>query len=242
MASDRWPPRVIAFDGDDTLWHNETIFSMTQERFRHLVMRHVSLPQTKIDERLLAVERRNLAIYGYGIKGFVLSMVETAIEVTGGQIPAEDIQAILDCGRLMLEHPVELIDGAREVLETLRSLDHELWLVTKGDLFDQESKIARSGLAPLFHRIEIVSEKDGATYRRLLERHGVLPAEFAMVGNSLRSDILPVVSLGARAFHVPYHVTWAHEVVAVDLDQQPMVQSIDRLSRLPEVLRSNLGD
>src|SRR3712207_5703803 len=211
----QWPSRVIAFDGDDTLWHNETLFSMTQDRFRALLTRHMDLPSHEIDARLIATERRNLTVYGYGIKGFVLSMVETAIQITEGRIPAKDIQAILDFGRAMLEHPVELIEGAEEVLHSLRARDHELWLVTKGDLFDQESKIARSGLSSLFDRIEIVSEKDEAMYRRLLERRGVGPEEFAMVGNSLRSDVLPVIAVGSHAVHVPYAITWAHEAVEI---------------------------
>ena len=135
-------------------------------------------------------------------------MAETAIEVTGGYIPASDIQAILRFGRAMLEHPVELIEGAREVLETLRGRDHQLWLLTKGDLFDQESKIARSGLVELFDRVEIVSEKDEGAYRRLLDRQGIAVEEFAMVGNSLRPDVLPVANIGGRAFHIPYRVTW----------------------------------
>src|SRR5215203_3325894 len=134
-------------------------------------------------------------------------MVETAITVTDGRIPAQDIQTILSFGRTMLEHPVDLIEGAREVLESLRARDHELWLIADGDVFDQESKIARSGLAPLFHYIEIVTEKDEDTYRRLLDQHGVLPEEFAMVGNSLRSDVLPVIEIGGRAYHVPDPVT-----------------------------------
>jgi putative hydrolase of the HAD superfamily len=202
-----------AFDGDDTLWHNETIFSMTQDRFRAMLRSHLDLDPADLDARLLETERKNLAIYGYGIKGFVLSMIETAIEITDGRIPATDIASILSFGRAMLEHPVELIEGAREVLEALRARDHELWLVTKGDLFDQESKIARSGLEPLFDRVEIVSQKDEVTYRRLLSRHGVDASEFGMVGNSLRSDVLPVVGVGARGFHVPYEITWAHEQV-----------------------------
>jgi putative hydrolase of the HAD superfamily len=227
------PPRVVAFDGDDTLWHNETLFSTSQDRFRDLLLRHVDMPGHEIDDMLLTVERRNLAVYGYGIKGFMLSMVETAIEVTRGRIPARDIQTILRVGRTMLEHPIELIEGAADVLARLRARDHELWLITKGDLFDQESKIARSGLVELFHRIEIVSEKDEAMYRRLLDRHGVGTDEFAMVGNSLRSDVLPVAALGARAFHVPYHVTWAHERVSPDL-QAPFMP----LGSLPELLRA----
>jgi putative hydrolase of the HAD superfamily len=207
-------PRVIGFDGDDTLWHNETIFSMTQDRFRALIGAHVDVSGEAIDARLVETERQNLATYGYGIKGFVLSMVETAIAITDGRIPARDIEAIIGFGRTMLAHPVQLIEGAREVLETLRARDHELWLLTKGDLFDQESKLARSGLSLFFHRIEIVSEKDEATYLRLLERHGVSPDEFAMIGNSLRSDVLPVIAIGGQAFHVPYAITWAHETVA----------------------------
>ena len=224
-------PRVVAFDGDDTLWHNETIFSMTQDRFRGLIGAHVDLPGQEIDARLVETERQNLATYGYGIKGFVLSMVETAIAITDGRIPAHDIERILGFGRSMLAHPVELIEGAGEVLTTLRERDHELWLLTKGDLFDQESKLARSGLSPFFDRIEIVSEKDEATYQRLLERYGVSPDEFAMIGNSLRSDVLPVVAIGARAYHIPYAITWAHEAVAARPDA-----SFETLADLRSVL------
>ena len=224
-------PRVVGFDGDDTLWHNETIFSMTQERFRALIGAHVDLPGDAIDARLVETERQNLATYGYGIKGFVLSMLETAIAITDGRIPARDIETILGFGRSMLAHPVQLIDGAREVLTTLRERDHELWLLTKGDLFDQESKLARSGLSVFFERIEIVSEKDEATYRRLLDRYGVSPDEFAMIGNSLRSDVLPVVAIGARAIHVPYAITWAHETVAARPDS-----AFETLAHLREVL------
>ena len=224
-------PRVVGFDGDDTLWHNETIFSMTQERFRALIGAHVDLPGDAIDARLVETERQNLATYGYGIKGFVLSMLETAIAITDGRIPARDIETILGFGRSMLAHPVQLIDGAREVLTTLRERDHELWLLTKGDLFDQESKLARSGLSIFFERIEIVSEKDEATYRRLLDRYGVSPDEFAMIGNSLRSDVLPVVAIGARAIHVPYAITWAHEAVAARPDA-----AFETLAHLREVL------
>jgi putative hydrolase of the HAD superfamily len=162
-------------------------------------------------------------------------MIETAIEVTGGRIPAEDIQTILALGQAMLRYPVELIDGARDVIDHLRANDHEVWLITKGDLFDQESKIARSGLVGLFDRIEIVSEKDEDTYRRILDRHGVGPEEFAMVGNSLRSDVLPVAGIGARAFHVPYHITWGHEVIAGDV--QAAFVTLASLRDLPDALR-----
>src|SRR3954469_15256088 len=196
------PPRVIGFDGDDTLWTSESLFSMTQGRFRTLLLRHVDLPSDLIDARLSETVQRNLSVYGYGVKGFVLSMVETAIAVTDGRIPAQDIAAILSFGRTLVEHPVEVVEGAREVLETLRSRDHELWLVADGDLFDQESKLARSGLASLFDTVEIVSHKDPETYRKLLGRYGVLPEEFAMVGDTLRTDVLPVIEIGGRGYHV----------------------------------------
>ena len=227
---------VIGFDGDDTLWHNERMFSMTQNRFCALLTRHIDVPTQVLHARLLETERRNLSAYGYGIKGFVLSMVETAIEVTEKRIPAEDIQTILAFGRTMIEHPVELIEGAREVLEMLRARDHELWLITKGDLFDQESKIARSGLVELFWRVEILSEKDEASYRRVLTRHGVQPAEFVMVGNSLKSDILPVLDIGARAVHVPYHLLWEHEQVDPPAGPLDGMWELASLSELPALI------
>src|SRR4051794_14335033 len=198
-----FPPRVIGFDGDDTLWTSEGLFTMTQGRFRTLLLRHVDLPSDLIDARLTETVQRNLALYGYGVKGFTLSMVETAVAVTDRRIPAGDIEAILSFGRMMLEHPVEVVEGAREVLETLRARDHELWLIADGDVFDQESKLARSGLASLFDAVEIVSHKDPETYRKLLGRYGVLPEEFAMVGDSLRTDVLPVTGGGGRASPVP---------------------------------------
>jgi len=199
---------TIAFDGDDTLWHNEAIFSMTQGKFRQLLMRYV--PESEVDRQLYAAEIRNLRLFGYGVKGFTLSMIETAIEVSDGRVTGGDIQRIIDFGKAMLEHPVDLIEGAASTIARLRS-DYTLMLITKGDLFDQESKIARSGLWDAFSKIEIVSEKDEATYGRLLNRHGVAPTNFLMVGNSLKSDVLPVIGIGGRAVHIPYHVTWAHE-------------------------------
>ena len=230
------PPRVIAFSGDDTLWHSETLFSMTQGRFGTLLTRHVDLPREVVDARLSETVQRNLLIYGYGIKGFVLSMVETAIEVTQSRIPVEDIRAILEFGRTLLEHPVELIEGAREVLETLRARDYELWLVAEGDLFDQEGKLARSGLGPLLHRVEVVSRKDEPSYQRLLGRYGVLPEEFVMVGPSVHSDVLPVLAIGARAFHVPYGVSWAKELGSVPEAERARIVTLDRLSDLLERL------
>jgi putative hydrolase of the HAD superfamily len=231
-----WPPRVIAFNGDDTLWHNETLFSMTRGRFRMLLMHHVDLPSTLIDARLAETVQRNLSVYGHGIKGFVLSMVETALAVTDERIPAQDIRTILSFGRTMLEYPVELVEGAREVQETLRARDHELWLIADGDVFDQESKLARSGLAPLFRHVEIVTEKDEDTYRRLLNRYGVLPEEFAMVGNALRSDVLPVVGIGGRAFHVPDQVTFGSDVAGAGAAHEGAFQTLANLGSLLRAL------
>ncbi|MCB9947749.1 MAG: HAD family hydrolase [Rhodospirillaceae bacterium] len=222
-------PAAIGFDGDDTLWHNETIFSMTQDRFRDLMVRYV--PETEVDDRLIARERANLRLFGYGVKGFMLSMIETAIEVTGERISAGDIQRIIDFGKTMLDHPVELLDGVEETIDRL-ARRFPLYLITKGDLFDQESKIARSGLAERFQRIEIVSEKDEATYAQVLERAGIAPGDFLMVGNSVRSDILPVLAIGGRAVHIPYHITWAHEVVPMP-DPQPGLTVLDSIRDLP---------
>ena len=204
------PVEVVAFDGDDTLWHSETLFSVTHERFCELLCDHAEVDD--LTSRMLATERKNLEIFGYGVKGYVLSMIETAIEVSGGTVTAAEIQELLDAGKAMLRHPTELLDGVRLVVEQL-SGSHRLVLVTKGDLFHQESKLAASGLGELFERIEIVSEKDERTYTRVLDVLGVEPDRFVMVGNSLRSDVLPVVALGGRAVHVPYVVDWAHELV-----------------------------
>ncbi|HEV2036466.1 MAG TPA: HAD family hydrolase [Candidatus Dormibacteraeota bacterium] len=202
--------RVLAFDGDDTLWHNESRFNLTQTALRDLMRRHV--PKADVDSHLFEVEMRNLSLYGYGVKAFTLSMLETAIELTDGRIPASDLQVILGWGKRMLTEPTELLDGVQATLKEV-SVRHSLLLITKGDLFDQESKLARSGLADMFSGVEILSDKNIDSYRSLLRRRGIKPDEFVMVGNSLRSDIAPVVALGARAVHIPYHVTWNHEQV-----------------------------
>jgi putative hydrolase of the HAD superfamily len=225
---------TIGFDGDDTLWHNETLFSMTQEKFRQVLLRYV--PAVDVDRRLYATEVRNLNLFGYGVKGFTLSMIETAIDVTQGRIGAGDIQRLIDFGKAMLEHPVELIDGVRGVLDRLAGA-YTLILITKGDLFDQESKIARSGLAEAFSKIEIVSEKDELTYRRILQRHGIRPADFLMVGNSPKSDVFPVAAIGGLGVHVPYRTTWQHELAAEPpAEAGPRVRRIDRIADLPGLL------
>jgi putative hydrolase of the HAD superfamily len=201
----------IAFDADDTLWHNETYFATSEERFLALVAPFAPEGED-LSARLHRTEIRNLALFGYGAKGFTLSMIETAIEVTEGAIPAGAIQTLIDIGREILAHPVELLDGVAETIRALRGRT-QLLVITKGDLLHQESKFASSGIADDFDGLEIVNEKDPETYRRVLARRGIAPERFCMVGNSLRSDVLPVVAIGAEAVHVPYHLTWAHEIV-----------------------------
>jgi putative hydrolase of the HAD superfamily len=202
--------KVVGFDGDDTLWHSESRFEVTQTAFRELLQRHA--PEADVDRRLAEMEMKNLNVYGYGVKSFTLSMLETAIELTEGRIPASDLEVILGWGKRMLMEPTELLEG---VDDTLRSLSgsYDLMLITKGDLFDQEGKLARSGLGDLFWGVDVVSEKDVESYRGVFKRRGIEPSRFVMVGNSLRSDVVPVVTLGGRAVHIPYHVTWQHEQV-----------------------------
>lgn len=220
---------VIAFDGDDTLWHSESVYNRVQDRFRETLRGYA--PDRDIDASLLATEKRNMRTLGYGAKAFTISMLECAIEVTGGSISVSDLREILESGKAMLEHPVELIDGAAETVEKL-ARDHPLMLITKGDLHHQEAKVAVSGLASHFRAVEIVAEKDEQSYTRVLRRHGVHPSRLLMVGNSVRSDVLPVLRLGGRAVHVPYHTTWAHEVVeSCDLDF-PVIGSLRELPAL----------
>jgi putative hydrolase of the HAD superfamily len=199
---------TVAFDGDDTLWHNESIFSMTQDKFRALLASYVD--GEALDARLLATERENVQVYGYGVKGFTLSMIETAIEVTDGRVPARTLEQILTFAKEHLAHPVELLPG---VIDTLGALSGRtrLLLVTKGDLFDQETKIARSGLSEIFDGIEVVPEKDPTVYRRILTRYGIDADGFLMVGNSVKSDVLPVLEIGGQAALIEYHLTWELE-------------------------------
>ena len=199
---------TIGFDADDTLWHNERNFRLTEERFTDLLADYSD--KDNLTERLLAAERRNLRLYGYGVKGFTLSMIETAIEVTEGKAPASVIGEILEAGRNMLSHPVEPLPHVEETLRALKG-NFRLLLITKGDLFDQERKVAESGLAEHFDAVEIVPEKTAETYRTLFSRHGDGAARAMMVGNSLKSDVVPALDAGSHGVHVPYEITWALE-------------------------------
>ncbi len=224
---------AIGFDADDTLWQNERIFQMTEQRFTGLLSGHATTGQ--ISNRLLEAERRNLKFYGYGIKGFTLSMIETAVEVTGGKVPANVIAEILAFGRDMVSHPVETLPHARPSLEQLAQ-DHRLILITKGDLFDQERKLAQSGLGDFFAAVEIVSEKTHETYTRIFARHGDGALHSMMVGNSLKSDIVPAIAAGSWGVHVPHELTWAleHEVAP---DDQVRFHRIADLGELPDLIR-----
>lgn len=198
MARIRW----VGFDGDDTLWRSEDYYRQAEADFEAILGHYVDLADAGMHRQLLEVERRNLKIFGYGVKGMTLSMLETAIQVTGERISARDLHRVIEIGRATLQHPVDLLPGIRDAVERIAA-DHEIVLITKGDLFHQEAKIAQSGLADLFHRIEVVSEKDEATYARVLRELDVMPSGFAMVGNSLRSDIEPVLGLGGGASTCP---------------------------------------
>ncbi|CAA0175024.1 HAD family hydrolase [Tenacibaculum maritimum] len=202
--------KVIAFDADDTLWVNETYFREAERRFAKLLSAYET--ENKIDQELFKTEIKNLAIYGYGVKGFMLSMVESALELSNYRISQQTIEEILDIGKEMLEKPIELLEGVEEVLQSLQG-KYKLIVATKGDLLDQERKLEQSGIATYFHHIEVMSDKKVADYQKLLKHLDIVPSELLMVGNSLRSDILPLIKIGASAIHVPFHTTWAHEEV-----------------------------
>lgn len=204
---------LVAFDGDDTLWHSEGHYVDAHERYCALLAPYANGDAAAVGERVDATERDNLAIYGYGVKAFTLSLIETAIDVTKGRVTAKEIATILELGKGLLSHPIELLDGVDEVTGELAATGRRLMVITKGDLFHQETKLAGSGLADRFDRVEIVSEKDVPTYGRVMAEAGVAPERFLMIGNSLRSDVLPVVELGGHAVHLPYPYTWSHEAV-----------------------------
>ena len=225
---------MVGFDADDTLWRSEDYFHAAQDEFERIVAAYVDLDD--VGDRLYAIEKANIALFGYGVKGMALSMVEAAVEITDARISARDLHRIVGIAKELLQHPVELLPGVREAIEAVAA-DFEIVLITKGDLFHQEKKVRDCGLAGLFRRIEIVSEKDVPTYRRLLEEFGCDAGEFVMVGNSLRSDIEPVLALGGWGVHVPYHLTWAHEAEAVVDQAAPRLRVVSAADEWPATLR-----
>lgn len=201
---------LVGFDGDDTLWKSEDYYRLAEEEFESILGHYIDLHDANTAQHLLAVERRNLKVFGYGVKGMTLSMIEAAIELTDAAISASHLQQVVEIGRRTLQHPVEVMDGVRDAVAAIAA-QFPVVLITKGDLFHQEQKIALSGLRDLFPRIEIVSEKDQSTYERVLAEFDLGSERFVMIGNSLRSDIEPVIALGGWGVHTPYAVTWAHE-------------------------------
>ena len=223
---------AIGLDADDTLWHNEVIFEETHTRYCALLSRFHDADT--VARTLHATEMRNLELFGYGIKGYALSSIETAISLTRGEISAEEIHAIIDLAKDMMRRPVVLLPGAEAAVKSL-ARDHNLVLITKGDLHDQQRKIARSGLADLFAHTEVVAEKDRSTYARVLKRCRVRPERFIMIGNSIKSDILPILDLGGVAVHVPYQTTWIHER-ADRPENQERFHEIGSMTELPGLI------
>ncbi|MBL8555662.1 MAG: HAD family hydrolase [Phenylobacterium sp.] len=225
---------TVGLDADDTLWHNETIFRLTQDRLREMLADFADHEVTTA--KLAEIEKRNLRLYGYGVKGFTLSAIETVMELTGGDPPGRLIAEILATGRDMLAHPVEPLSGVDEALHDLAD-GYRLVLITKGDLLHQEQKLAASGLGDLFAAVEIVSEKDAQTYVRVFDRYGTGAPEAVMVGNSMRSDILPALDAGAWGAHIPYPITWAHEVAEAPAEH-PRFTELASIAELPAWVRS----
>ncbi len=205
--------KVIGFDADDTLWVNETYFRETEEEFANLLEKYET--KNKIDQELFRKEMENLELYGYGVKGFMLSMIESALELSNNRVSQATIQDILNLGKKMIAHPVELLDGVKEVLQQLNN-KYRLIVLTKGDLLDQERKLEKSSLSKYFHHVEVLSDKKEGNYKNLLEHLEINIDEFLMIGNSLKSDVLPIINIGAHAVHVPFHTTWQHEEVSIE--------------------------
>jgi len=224
---------AIGLDADDTLWHNERLFEERHRDFCRLLSEYHE--GEAVEAALYRTEMRNLPLYGYGVKAFTLSCIETAIHLTEGRIAAGEIQRILERCKAMLERPVELLEGVAETVDAL-ARDYRLLLITKGDLRDQERKVAKSGLAHCFERVEVVSDKSAATYERILQRHQIRPEAFLMAGNSIKSDVLPALDLGAHAAHIPYPLCWKHERAAPPPEDHPRFHPLDRLAQLPELL------
>lgn len=229
---------TVAFDADDTLWHNERFFRLTQDRFEDL-LRDYAEPD-HLNERLLAAERRNIEHYGYGIKGFTLSMIETAIEITDDKVPARVISELIEAGQDMLRHPIELLPHAENAVRAAAQ-DHRVLLITKGDLLDQERKLAQSGLGDLFDGVEIVSEKTPDVYVEIFDRHGDGASRALMAGNSMRSDIVPVLDAGGWAVFIPHDLVWDIEH-AEKPASHPKYREIDDLGALPAVIETLHND
>lgn len=223
--------KVIGFDADDTLWVNEPYFRDAEFKLADLLKPYA--PETNIIEELYKTEMKNLDLYGYGAKAFTLSLIETAVRLSGNQVQASIINEIMEMGRALMNISIELIDSVDSVLPELQK-HYKLIVVTKGDLLDQKRKLMKSGLLPYFHHIEIMSDKKESDYQKLINHLGILPEEFMMVGNSVKSDILPVIAIGGIGVHVPFHTTWQHETVSETPTNH--FYEITSLSQLTDIL------
>lgn len=223
--------KVIAFDADDTLWINEPFFREAEASFCSML--EDFMPYHSIHQELYRTEIANIELYGYGIKSFMLSMIQTAANVTSNMADISIINKIMDIGHEMMNKPVELLDGVKEVIETFYG-NYMLVVATKGDLVDQERKLSKSGLEHYFHHIEIMSEKRTANYQKLMKHLDCKPEEFLMIGNSIKSDVLPVIDVGGNAIHLPYHITWDHEVVKHHIDEGSFI-TLSSIREMPEL-------
>lgn len=213
--------KVIAFDADDTLWINEPYFQEIEQQFCALLEDY--LPKHTLAKELFKTEIQNLPLYGYGVKGFILSMIETGLRISDNTLNIAVINRVIDLGKVLLEKPIEILEGVEEVLEALKG-KYRLVVATKGDLLDQERKLKKSGLEHYFHHIEIMSDKKEGDYRKLIKRLDIQPSEFLMLGNSLKSDVMPVLAIGGHGIHVPYHTTWEHEQVEHNVEHENFSQ------------------
>jgi putative hydrolase of the HAD superfamily len=225
--------KVIGFDADDTLWVNETYFRDAELEFAKLMAPYETA--NKVEQELFKKEMENLPLYGYGIKGFVLSMVEMAVEISNNSMSNETVTKILNIGKDMLDAPVELLDGVEDILKHI-SQDYKLIVLTKGDLLDQERKLKKSNLTSYFHHIEVMSDKQEVNYSKVLAHLEIAPSEFLMIGNSLKSDILPLVNIGAEAIHIPFHTAWLHEQVSEQETKNKAYKTITSLLELKRIL------
>lgn len=213
--------KVIAFDADDTLWVNEPYFVETEMKFCRLLEDYLS--KQSLSQELFKTEIRNLSLYGYGIKGYILSMIEAALEISDNTLKVEAVGKIIDYGKELLQKPIELLDGVEDTLKALQG-KYRLVVATKGDLLDQHRKLSKSGLGPYFHHIEVMSDKQELDYRKLVKRLDIQPDEFLMIGNSLKSDVLPVLQIGGHAVHIPFHTTWEHEKIDYEVEHPNFTQ------------------
>lgn len=236
MEVDFYKIKVVGFDADDTLWVNETYFRDAEKKFAKLLSKYETV--NKINQELLKKEISNLSLYGYGIKGFVLSMIEIALELSNYKLSNTVTKAILNLGKEMIDKPVELLPGVEEVLKSL-SKKYRLVLVTKGDLLDQERKLEKSGLTDYFHHIEVLSDKKEVNYSKLLNHLDIKPSEFLMIGNSLKSDILPLLNIKSNAIHIPFHTTWEHEQVNGHINNQTAYKTISELGDILKLLNDS---